>query len=108
MEYLSDKSLLALAEMLNDLCSLKHLLLSLKGCKSITDSGVIAIQEGLPPVTLLKLDFAFCNISDESIESLANRMKSMPDLCVMHISFHGCQNISEASVGHLVQVLLLL
>eukprot|EP00439_Symbiodinium_sp_Y106_P041870 s1964_g5.t1 len=105
VEYLSDKSLLALAEMLNDLCSLKHLLLSLKGCKSITDSGVIAIQEGLPPVTLLKLDFAFCNISDESIESLANRMKSMPDLCVMHISFHGCQNISEASVGHLVQVL---
>ncbi|CAE7266599.1 FBL4 [Symbiodinium sp. CCMP2592] len=105
VEYLSDKSLLALAEMLNDLCSLKHLLLSLKGCKSITDAGVVAIQEGLPRVTLLKLDFAFCNISDESIESLANRMKSMPDLCVMHISFHGCQNISEASVGHLVQVL---
>ncbi|CAE6972086.1 unnamed protein product [Symbiodinium sp. CCMP2456] len=86
VEYLSDKSLLALAEMLNDLC-------------------VVAILEGLPPVTLLKLDFAFCNISDESIESLATRVKSMPDLCVMHISFHGCQNISEASVGHLVQVL---
>ncbi|CAE7191994.1 unnamed protein product [Symbiodinium sp. KB8] len=105
VEYLSDKSLLALAEMLNDLCSLKHFLLLLKGCKSITDSGVVAILEGLPPVTLLKLDFAFCNISDESIESLANRVKSMPDLCVMHISFHGCQNISEASVGQLVQVL---
>ena len=105
VEYLTDKSLLALAEMLNDLCSLKNLLLAFKGCKSVTDSGVTAVVEGLPSVTLLKLDLAFCNISDETIESLASRVHSMIDLGVLHISFQGCQNISEVSTAHLVHVL---
>ena len=105
VEYLSDKSLLALAEMLNDLVSLKNLLLSFRGCKSITDSGVVAVVEGLPPVTLLKLDFAFLQISNETVDALAHRMQVMSELGVMHINLQGCQDISEASVGHLVQML---
>ena len=105
MEYLNDKNLLILAEMLNDLGSLKNLLLSFKCCKSISDAGVVAVVEGLPAVTLLKLDLAFCNITDDTIESLASRMNIMPELGVMHISLQGCQDITEAAIRHLVQVL---
>jgi len=105
VEYLNDKSLVALAEMFNDLGSLKNLLMSFKGCKSISDAGVVAVLEGLPSVSLLKLDFGFCNVSDSCVEVLANRMQGMLEAVVMHISFQGCQDITVPAVAHLVQIL---
>lgn len=72
--------------------------LSLRGCKEITDDGVVPLVTALGP-QLRKLSLSGCkSLHDRSVRTMAARC---PELRVLELAF--CSNISDAAVDALAR-----
>ena len=104
VEKIDDKSLILLAETLQ-LSRLRNIFLSFRACRALSDMGVETIAGSLPSsVTLLKLDFADCEISDASLDALSNQLSTFSGIGVIQVNLQSCQ-VTEASVSRFVSKL---
>lgn len=104
VEKINDKSLILLAETL-ELSRLRNIFLSFRSCRALSDVGVEAVAGALPPsVTLLKLDFADCDISDVSLDALSSQLSHFQEIGVIQVNLQGCQ-VTETSVARFVSKL---
>jgi len=107
--YLTDKGLIKLGDVIQNLTSLEELSLNFIRCQKISDEGVSRLSESfkvLSRLRLLNLRYHECKeVSDEALVKIGEILADMTQIKELALSFNGCEKIGDYGFENMAQSL---